>query len=84
MLAKGYRDQHFNLETALTANTHAVDQPIAGFLADLKARDMLKDTLVVWTGEFGRTPHAQGGDGRDHNNKAYQAVNSTRNGVLAY
>jgi uncharacterized protein (DUF1501 family) len=40
-------------------------------LTDLKSRDMLKDTLVVWAGEFGRTPHAQGGDGRDHNNKAF-------------
>jgi len=70
-IAHGNWDQHFNLETALTANTHAVDQPIAGLLADLKARDMLKDTLVIWAGEFGRTPHAQGGDGRDHNNKAF-------------
>ena len=70
-VAHGNWDQHFNLETALTANSHAVDQPIAGLLADLKARDMLKDTLVIWGGEFGRTPHAQGGDGRDHNNKAF-------------
>ncbi len=70
-IAHGNWDQHFNLETALTANTHAVDQPIAGLLADLKQRDMLKDTLVIWAGEFGRTPHAQGGDGRDHNNKAF-------------
>ena len=45
--------------------------PIAGLLADLKRRDMLKDTLVMWGGEFGRTPHGQGGDGRDHNNKGY-------------
>jgi len=70
-VAHGNWDQHFNLENALTANCHAVDQPIAGLLADLKARDMLKDTLVIWAGEFGRTPHAQGGDGRDHNNKAF-------------
>jgi len=70
-VAHGNWDQHFNLETALGANAHAVDTPIAGLLADLKARDMLKDTLVIWAGEFGRTPHAQGGDGRDHNNKAF-------------
>ena len=38
---------------------------------DLAQRGLLKDTLVVWGGEFGRTPHAQGGDGRDHNNKAF-------------
>jgi hypothetical protein len=70
-IAHGNWDQHFNLETALGANAHAVDQPIAGLLQDLENRDMLKDTLVIWAGEFGRTPHAQGGDGRDHNNKAF-------------
>jgi len=70
-IAHGNWDQHFNLETALGANAHAVDLPIAGLLSDLKSRGMLKDTLVVWAGEFGRTPHAQGGDGRDHNNKAF-------------
>jgi hypothetical protein len=67
----GNWDQHFNLSTALSANCNAVDGPIAGLLTDLKSRGMLKDTLVVWAGEFGRTPHAQGGDGRDHNNKAF-------------
>ncbi len=70
-IAHGNWDQHFNLETALTANCHAVDQPIAALLSDLKSRGMLQDTLVIWAGEFGRTPHAQGGDGRDHNNKAF-------------
>jgi hypothetical protein len=70
-IAHGNWDQHFNLEAALGANGHAVDQPIAGLLTDLKSRGMLDDTLVVWAGEFGRTPHAQGGDGRDHNNKAF-------------
>src|SRR5262249_36301191 len=44
-----------------------VDRPIAGLLKDLKTRDMLKDTLVVWATEFGRTPMSQGGKGRDHN-----------------
>ena len=48
-------------------NARAVDQPIAGLLVDLKQRGLLDETLVVWAGEFGRTPFAQGGDGRDHN-----------------
>ena len=67
----GNWDQHFNLSTGLANNCRSVDGPIAGLLTDLKARGLLKDTLVVWAGEFGRTPHAQGGDGRDHNNKAF-------------
>ncbi len=70
-VAHGNWDQHFNLSNALAGNCKAVDAPIAGLLTDLKQRGLLKDTLVVWAGEFGRTPHAQGGDGRDHNNKAF-------------
>ncbi|WP_113962186.1 DUF1501 domain-containing protein [Roseimicrobium gellanilyticum] len=70
-IAGGNWDQHFNLATGHEANAAAVDQPIAGLLTDLKQRGLLKDTLVVCTGEFGRTPHAQGGDGRDHNHKAF-------------
>jgi hypothetical protein len=60
-------DQHANLKEGHENNARAVDQPIAALLKDLKQRDMLKDTLVVWAGEFGRTPFAQGADGRDHN-----------------
>jgi hypothetical protein len=67
----GNWDQHFNLSNALTANCTAVDLPISGLLADLKSRGLLKDTLVIWSGEFGRTPYAQGTDGRDHNNKGF-------------
>lgn len=67
----GNWDQHFNLSAGHEANAASVDQPIAALLTDLKQRDLLKDTLVVCTGEFGRTPHAQGGDGRDHNHKAF-------------
>jgi len=67
----GNWDHHRNLRDDLAARCHEIDQPIAGLLADLKARDLLKDTLVVWAGEFGRTPYGQGGDGRDHNNKGY-------------
>jgi hypothetical protein len=70
-LTHGGWDQHRNLKEAHGRNAAAVDKPIAGLLADLKARGMLKDTLIIWGGEFGRTPYAQGGDGRDHNSKGY-------------
>jgi hypothetical protein len=60
-------DQHSGLKTGHERNAKAVDQPIAGLLKDLKARGLLETTLVVWGGEFGRTPMAQGSDGRDHN-----------------
>ncbi len=60
-------DQHGNLYQGHTKNAAEVDRPIAGFLQDLKARGLLDDTLVLWGGEFGRTPTAQGTDGRDHN-----------------
>jgi hypothetical protein len=64
-------DQHTGLQAKHAANAKAVDKPIAGLLADLKQRKMLDDTLVVWGGEFGRTPTAQNRDGRDHNNRGY-------------
>jgi hypothetical protein len=70
-ITHGNWDQHTNLTTALENNCGQVDQAIAGLLQDLKQRDLLKDTLVVWGGEFGRTPHSQGTDGRDHNNKGF-------------
>ncbi|MFT5299720.1 MAG: hypothetical protein ACI87E_003246 [Mariniblastus sp.] len=60
-------DQHSNLKKGHEDNAVAVDQPIGAFLADLKQRGMFEDTLVVWSGEFGRTPFAQGSNGRDHN-----------------
>lgn len=60
-------DQHNNLKQGHEKNAVAVDQPIGALLADLKQRGMLDDTLVVWSGEFGRTPFAQGANGRDHN-----------------
>ena len=60
-------DQHSNLYLGHTKNAAEVDKPIAGFLSDLKTRGLLKDTLVLWGGEFGRTPTAQGNNGRDHN-----------------
>lgn len=64
-------DQHRNLKEDHAKHARAVDRPIAGLLADLKARGLLKDTLVLWGGEFGRTPYAQSGDGRDHNHAGY-------------
>jgi uncharacterized protein (DUF1501 family) len=64
-------DHHRNLKQALANTTRSTDRPIAGLLADLKARGLLKDTLVIWGGEFGRTPYAQGTDGRDHNHKGF-------------
>jgi hypothetical protein len=60
-------DQHGNLNNDHASNAREVDRPIAGLLKDLKRRGLLEDTLVWWGGEFGRTPVAQGTDGRDHN-----------------
>jgi hypothetical protein len=64
-------DQHGGLKKGHADNARAVDQPIGALLTDLKARGLLKTTLVVWAGEFGRTPFAQGTDGRDHNPYAF-------------
>jgi hypothetical protein len=66
-------DQHGDLRKGHAKNALEVDRPIAGLLTDLKARGLLKDTLVLWGGEFGRTPTVQGGgsDGRDHNPEGF-------------
>ena len=64
-------DQHANLKRDHERNAREVDKPIAGLLKDLKSRGLLEDTLVLWGGEFGRTPTAQGSDGRDHNPHGY-------------
>lgn len=68
-MVDGYQrwDAHGGLIKNHGDNARAIDQPIAGLLTDLKSRGLLDDTLVVWAGEFGRTPFAQGSDGRDHN-----------------
>jgi uncharacterized protein (DUF1501 family) len=58
------KEQHSKL-------ARAVDQPIAGLLTDLKQRGLWDDTLVIWGGEFGRTPTCEGTDGRDHNPHGY-------------
>ncbi|MFN3652239.1 MAG: DUF1501 domain-containing protein [Armatimonadota bacterium] len=64
-------DQHEALRRDHASNAAEVDQPIAGLLTDLKSRGLLEDTLVLWGGEFGRTPTAQGADGRDHNPEGF-------------
>ena len=60
-------DSHSNIETNHARLCRAVDKPIAGLIADLKQRGLLDETLVVWGGEFGRTPMSEKGTGRDHN-----------------
>ncbi len=65
-------DQHGSLRRDHARNAAEVDKPIAGLLADLKSRGLLDDTLVLWGGEFGRTPTEQGNrDGRDHSPHGY-------------
>lgn len=67
----GNWDQHSGLIAGHARNARQVDAPIAGLLQDLKARGLLDDTLVIWGGEFGRTPNTEGRDGRDHNTGAF-------------
>lgn len=64
-------DNHGSISKELPPIAASVDQPIAALLTDLKQRGLMEDTLVVWTTEFGRTPFAQGGDGRDHNGGSF-------------
>lgn len=69
-------DHHTNLETGLSRKAQECDKPIAALLTDLKQQGMLKDTLVIWGGEFGRSPTADGNiaggtPGRTHNNRAF-------------
>jgi hypothetical protein len=59
-------DHHSNIKQALPERCAATDQPVAALLGDLKARGLLEETLVVWGGEFGRSPTAEGADGREH------------------
>ena len=66
-----YWDSHDKLTQEHGKLARQVDKPIAGLLQDLKARGLLDDTLVLWGGEFGRTPTVQGNDGRDHNPHAF-------------
>jgi hypothetical protein len=70
-VTSGQWDHHQNLRTALANKAQSIDKPVAGLLRDLKARGLLNDTLVLWGGEFGRTPYGQGADGRDHNHRGF-------------
>jgi hypothetical protein len=70
-VSHGGWDTHRNLREELGKQCSEIDKPIAALLTDLKQRGMLDDTLVLWGGEFGRTPYAQNGDGRDHNAKGF-------------
>jgi hypothetical protein len=69
--ATGNWDNHGSIPKELPPIAASVDQPIGALIGDLKARGMFEDTLLIWTTEFGRTPFAQGGDGRDHNGGSF-------------
>ena len=64
-------DQHGDLQRGHAAMGRQVDQPIAGLIRDLRERGLLEKTLIVWAGEFGRTPFSQGSNGRDHNPQGF-------------
>jgi uncharacterized protein (DUF1501 family) len=64
-------DQHGDLKRRHAENARITDQPVAALVIDLKQRGLLEDTLVVWAGEMGRTPHSAGNDGRDHHVSGY-------------
>ncbi len=70
-VSHAYWDQHSDLKEEHTRLAGEVDKPIAGLLQDLKQRGLLEDTLLMWGAEFGRTPTAQGTNGRDHNPHAF-------------
>ncbi|MBM3995415.1 MAG: DUF1501 domain-containing protein [Planctomycetes bacterium] len=70
-VCQGGWDMHGGLRNRLAANCGAIDKPIGGLLTDLKQRGLLEDTLVIWGGEFGRTPAGQGADGRNHNSAGF-------------
>ena len=64
-------DSHTNVDTEITEISGKTDLPVAGLLTDLKQRGLLEETIVIWTGEFGRLPVSQNGKGRDHNRNAF-------------
>ncbi|MDB6137635.1 MAG: Sulfatase [Verrucomicrobiaceae bacterium] len=64
-------DHHNKIREAFAGRAESIDKPMAGLIADLKQRDMLKDTLIVWGGEFGRGPHEDRGGGRGHHARGY-------------
>ena len=64
-------DQHGNLKASVAHNAGVIDQGVAALIKDLKTHGLLESTIVMWGGEFGRTPYAQGKDGRDHFAKGF-------------
>lgn len=77
-------DHHGGIAARLRERCSVADKPTAALLADLKSRGLLDDTIVMWGGEFGRTPHAQNGDGREHNHHGFSlwlAGGGVRGGV---
>jgi hypothetical protein len=69
--SNGTWDQHGGLRQGHERNAQVTDQAVAGLLRDLKSRGLLDETLLLWAGEFGRTPHAPGRDGRDHHTEGF-------------
>lgn len=69
--SNGTWDQHGNLKAGHEKNALDTDQAIAGLVTDLKRRGLLDETLILWAGEFGRTPHSAGRDGRDHHPEGF-------------
>jgi uncharacterized protein (DUF1501 family) len=70
-VSHAYWDQHSELKEKHTELATQVDKPIAGLIEDMHRRGLFEDTLLIWGGEFGRTPTAQGDNGRDHNPHAF-------------
>ncbi len=82
--SNGTWDQHGNLKKGHEQNAHVTDQAVAALLKDLKSRGLLEETVVLWAGEFGRTPHSPGRDGRDHHPEGFSvwlAGGGVRGGV---
>ena len=83
--SNGVWDQHGSLKAGHEKNALDTDQAIAGLIRDLKARGLFEDTLIVWAGEFGRTPHSAGRDGRDHHPEGFTvwlAGGGTKGGTI--
>lgn len=83
--SNGTWDQHGNLKEGHERNAKQTDRAVAALIQDLKQRGLLESTLVVWAGEFGRTPHAPGPDGRDHHPEGFSvfmAGGGVRGGVV--
>lgn len=84
-LSNGTWDQHGGLKAGHEKNARQTDRAVAGLIKDLKQRGLLDSTLILWAGEFGRTPHAPGPDGRDHHPEGFSvfmAGGGTRGGTV--